>query len=116
PLDRRIETILDIGKGDDLVKPAPDLGVPHAENGAVEINVFAPGQFRVKTGADLEHAGNPAFQFDAPLIGLGDAAQQLEQGRLPGSVAADDANHLTALDLEGYILQCPEILDAGRGI
>ena len=43
--------------------------------------------------------------------GLGDAAENLEQRALAGSIASDDANHLALLHLEAYILQRPEFLD-----
>ena len=48
--------------------------------------------------------------------GGGDAAQDLEQGALAGAVAADDAEHFAALDLEGDVAQGPhEIGVIGKG-
>ena len=83
----------------------------HAEDRAVEEDVFAAGQFGVKAGADLEQAGDAAAQHDPPLGRLGDAAQDLEQRALAGAVAADDAQDLALLDLEADILERPEFLD-----
>ena len=40
---------------------------------------------------------------------LGDAGEDLQQRALPRAVAADDADHLATLDLEGDILQRPEV-------
>ena len=40
---------------------------------------------------------------------LGDAGEDLQQRRLPRAVAADDADDLAALDLEGDVAQRPEI-------
>ena len=60
-LDRRIEKFLDLGKGDDLVELASDLGAAHAEDGAVEIDVLASGELGMKAGADLEQAGDAAL-------------------------------------------------------
>ena len=114
PLDRRVEKLLHLGEGDDLVEPPFDLGAPHAENGAVEIDVFAAGQFGMKAGADFEHAGDPAGELDASLVGLGDAADHLEQRRFAGAVAADDADDFAALDLEGNVLERPKILGGRR--
>ena len=110
-LDRRIEKLLDLGKGDDLVKLAHDLGAGHAEDRAVEKDVLAAGQFRMKAGADFEQARDPAAQDRASARRLGDPAQNLQQRRFAGAVASDDAEHLAALDLEAHILQRPEFLD-----
>ena len=69
-LDRRVEEFLDLGEGDDLVELAADLGARHAEDGAVEIDVLAPGQLGMKAGADLEQAGDPAAQIATrPSVG-----------------------------------------------
>ena len=59
-LDRGVEEFLDLGEGDDLVEFAADLGAGHAEDGAVQVDVLAAGQFGVKAGADFEQAGDPA--------------------------------------------------------
>ena len=53
-LDRRVNEFLHLGEGDDFVELARDLGSPHAEDGAVQEDVFAPGQFGMEAGADLE--------------------------------------------------------------
>ena len=61
--------------------------------------------------ADLEQAGDPAADADAAFGGLGDAAEDLQQGALPGSVAADDGYDFAVADFEGDIPQGPEFLD-----
>ena len=60
-LDRRVEELLDLGEGDDLVELASDLGPRHAEDGAVEIDVLAAGELGMKAGADLEQARDAAL-------------------------------------------------------
>ena len=65
----------------------------------------------MKTGADLEQACDAAPQQNSPLGRLRDAAQDLEQRALAGTVAADDADDLALLDLEADILERPEFLD-----
>ena len=66
----------------------------------LRIDVLAAGQLGVKAGADFEQARDPAPDRDAALARLGDARQNFEQGRFAGAVAADDAEHLAAPDLE----------------
>ena len=41
--------------------------------------------------------------------GRGDAGEDLEQGALAGAVAADDAEDLALLDLEGDVLEGPDV-------
>ena len=78
-LHRRIEEFLHFGEGDDLVELALDLGAAHAEDGAVEEDVLAARQLRVKAGADLEKARNAALDLDAARARLGDAREDLQQ-------------------------------------
>lgn len=110
-LDGGIEKLLDLGEGDDLVELGFDLVALHPEDGTVQKNVLAPGQLGVETGADFEQAGDAAFDRHAAFGGLSDAAEDFQQGAFPGSVPANDADHLAAADLEGHIFQGPEFLD-----
>ena len=99
-----------LGEGNDLVELARDLGAAHAEDGAVEIDVLAAGELGMEAGADLQQARHAAADFDAALGRRGDAGKDLEQRRFAGAVAADDADDLAPLDLEGDVLQRPEPL------
>ena len=65
----------------------------------------------MKPGADFEQARDAAAQCDPARSRLGDAREDLEQGRFAGAVAADDAEDLALLDLEADILERPEFLD-----
>ena len=47
----------------------------HAQDGAVEENVFAAGQLGVEAGADFEQAADPAPDFNPSGGRLGDAAE-----------------------------------------
>src|SRR6267154_4313748 len=102
---RSVEKSVDLGEGDDLVEFALDLDAAHAEDRAVEVNVFTTAELRVKPGSNLEQAGNAASQHHSTGGRLGDAAEDLEQRAFTGAVAADNAHHLAWLYLEGDILQ-----------
>src|SRR5262249_13118101 len=110
PFDVRVNELLHTRKVHDLVELAPDLGTRHAEDSAVEKNVLASGELGMKASADLEQAGDAAGDGDAPLARLGDARQDLQECRLASAIAADDAEHLAALNLEAHVLQRPEFL------
>src|SRR5580700_1171635 len=103
--DWRIEKPLDLGESDDLIELTPYLRAAHPEDRAVEKDILAPGQFGMKAGADLEQAGDPAAQGDAPLGRLGYAGQDLEQRALAGAVPANDAEDLALAHLEVNILE-----------
>src|SRR6516164_2260658 len=87
-----------------------DLDAAHAENRAVEIDILATGELRVKAGADLEQACDSPPKDYSPLGRLGDAAQDLEECALAGSIAPDNPQDLAALDLKAYIFEGPELL------
>ena len=84
--------LLDLGERDDLVELAVDLGAPHAEDRAIEVDVFPPGQLRVEARADFEERADASVDLGDAEGRLGDARQDLQERALPGAVAADDAD------------------------
>ena len=66
----------------------------HAEDGAVQIGVLAPGQIGVKAGADLEQRSDAPGDVGEAGGRLGDLRQDLQQRGFAGAVAADDADRL----------------------
>ena len=50
-----VDKLAALGKLDYLLDLAVDLGAAHAQNGAVEVDVFAAGKLLVEACADLEH-------------------------------------------------------------
>jgi hypothetical protein len=107
--DGRVEELLDAREIDDLVELGQHFPTRHAEDGAVQEDVLAPGQLGMETGSDFEQAGYSTVEFHSPARRLQNARQDLEQGRLSGAVATDDADDLAALDLEIDVAQCPEL-------
>src|SRR5574339_503276 len=53
-LDRRINEVLDFGKSDNLIELPPYLGLFHAENGPIEINILPPGKLAIKARTHLQ--------------------------------------------------------------
>src|SRR5262249_45445773 len=111
-LHRCVKKPVDLGKGDDFGELLADLGARHSEYSAVEEDVFTAGQLGVEAGADFEEAANPAVDHSPSLGRLGDARKDFEERALAGAVAADDADHLAAFDLEGDVLEGPEVAGA----
>ena len=51
---------------------------------------------------------------DATTGGFSDAAENLQQRALPGTVPADDADDFAAIDLEGDVFERPEFFGGRR--
>ena len=81
----------------------------HAEDRAVQKNVLAAGQLGMKSGADLEQRADAAEQFALACRRPRDARQDLQQRALAGAVAADDADHFAAADLEIDAVERPDV-------
>src|SRR5690606_33713315 len=107
---RRLEELLDLAEGDDLVELEGDLLAAHAQDGPVEVDVLAPGQLGVEAGADLQQGTDAAVDLGPAAGGFGDLRQDFEQRALAGPVAADDAHDLAAFHLERNVLEGVERL------
>ena len=90
------------------VELAVGLGLAHAEDGGVEVDVLATGQLRVEARAGGDQAGDPAAGADRAAVGLHHALHQLEQGALARAVEAHQADRLALLDAEGDVVEGEE--------
>ncbi len=109
-LDGRVDELLHFGEVHDLVELALDLGAAHAQDGAVEVDVFPAGQFRMEAGAHLEQGADPAVDLGVALGGVGDPREDLQQGALARAVAPDHPQHLPLLHVEAHVSQSPNAL------
>ena len=63
-LHRRVDELLELGEGDDLVEARLDVALGQAEDRAVEVDVLAPGELGVEAGAQLEQRRHPPAHAD----------------------------------------------------
>src|SRR4051794_38605190 len=89
-----IQELLDLREGDNFVHFTENLALPHAEYGAVQKNVLATAEFRVKAGSHFEQGPNSAPDFGVASAGHGDSSQDLQEGALAGTISPDDAEHV----------------------
>jgi hypothetical protein len=108
PLDRRVQELFDLAEAHDLVEFAPDLNTAHAEDGAVQEDVLATGQLGVEARAHFEEARGATPQADSSFGWFRNTAQDLQEGGFSGSVASDDPDDFTLLDLQIDIPERPE--------
>ena len=71
----------------------------------VEHHVVPGGQLLLKADAELDHRCDAGSDPNPPGIRLVDAREELQQRALPGPVSPDDAEELTAPDIERDLVE-----------
>ena len=104
----RVDETIDLGKCDDLVELARDLGVLHAEDRSVQIRVLAAGEIPVEAGANLEQRADPSRDLCEPRGRIRNSGEHLQQRRLPRAVATDDSDGITGGNLERDVAKSPQ--------
>src|SRR5439155_5819344 len=99
---------LNPGKIHDLLKAPVDLALLHPKYRSVQVDVFAPGQVGMETGADFEKAAHAPIHLRATRRWLGDSGENLQQRAFARAVPADNAEHFAVFDLEGDVFQGPD--------
>ena len=99
-LHRPLEILADVGEAHDVVELALDLGFVHAEQLAVDHQIVVAAELGVEAGAKLDQRRDAAIDLDAAGRRLQGAGNDLQQRRLAGAVAADDADRLPLAHLE----------------
>ena len=110
---RFVDEAVQFGEGHDVIESLSDVPLSKAEDGAVQVDVLPAGEFRMEPSTQLEQGRQAAVDGGRSLVGPEDAGQHLEQRALAGSVAADDAERLSLLDVQGEVAQGPELFVAG---
>ena len=109
-LDGVVDELAQLAELDDLVEQPVGLGLGHAEQGRVEIDVLASGQLAVEARAELEEGGDAAVDLDLAGRRTQDAREDLEQRALAGPVGAGEPHRLAAVDDEVDVAQRPEVV------
>src|SRR6185503_2823056 len=114
PLHRGVQEPLHLREADDFSEFAVDLGASHAQDGPVQIDVFAAGQLWMKPRSHLQQARYAPPDAHAALAWLGDAAENLQERALARAIAPDDSEHLAFAHVEGDAAQGPELFRRSR--
>src|SRR5206468_3675850 len=88
--ERRVDEVADLGEVDDLLELREDLALAVAEQRAVQEDVLAASQLRMKASPKLQQRRHPATHPDPPARRLEYASYDAQEGALAGPVAADD--------------------------
>src|SRR4029079_2601527 len=81
---------------------------------AAQEDVLAAAEVRMEAGAELEQRPDRADDLEPPARQREDPCDQAQQRRLAGAVAADEADRRSRLDLEGHVLQRPDVVGPPR--
>src|SRR5690348_2930700 len=114
-LQRRIQKFGYIGKRDNFLEFAGDFPAPHAENCAVQKNIFTPGQLGMKSGADFEQTAERTANFGPANRRLCYSGQNFQQSGLAGAVAANHTDDFAGLNLKGDVAQGPNFSLSAQG-
>jgi hypothetical protein len=98
--DRRINELLELCETDNLLKLARNLPLGHPQNSAAEKCVLAACELWMKSCSDFKESTDPPVDFSPSLGRPGDARQKLQKRGLAGTVAANESEDFTFLDLE----------------
>ncbi len=113
-LQRRVEKALDLREGHDFVELPVDFALAHAQDRAAQIDILAAGQLGMKAGADFEQAADASANLREAGRRARDARKHLQQRRLAGAVAADQADDFALRDVKADVAQRPQKIAAQR--
>ena len=106
-LNRCIDELFDFRKIHDGVETAVQLTPLHPEDRAVQIDVLATGQFRMKPRSHFQQRPNIAADFTPSVGRTGNAGKDLQQRALTGSIAPDDPDNFARARGERNIFERP---------
>src|SRR5258707_3564777 len=104
-----MDEVADFGELFDFAESLVDLTRGQAQNRAVQIDVVASAEFRIKAGAELEQRRNTSGHRDRARGWQQNAGDHLQQRAFAGSVFANDTERLAGPDLEADVAQGPEV-------
>ncbi len=105
-----VDELADPRELDDVVEGGIRLLARQAEDGGVQVDVFAAGQVFVEARAELEECSETSAAENGAGRGGEDAADHLQQGALAGSVWPDEAHSRARVDVQRDALERPEVV------
>src|SRR5689334_16583410 len=99
-LNRCVDKLINFCERYNCIELLHNLLSSHSKNCAVQKNVFASRQFRVKTRADFQKAGQATANSRASQCWHSNPGKDLEQCTLAGAVTSDDTDCISLFNLK----------------
>lgn len=100
-----IHEFFEFGKFYDVIIHGGDFGIAETKHGAVEIDIFAAGEFHVETDAEFDEGDEVTVDDHLTGARIIDASEDLEEGGLARAVATDDADKFAFFDVETDVVE-----------
>src|SRR5690606_1916493 len=98
--DRCVNELFHFREVDNFVKTGFNFPFLHSKDRAIQENILASSQFRVKACANFKQRADPAAQFAVTFGWVSDTGENLQQSALPSSVSTNYAQCLTLFDIK----------------
>src|SRR5215471_20708840 len=105
---RRIDEFIHLCKIDNIIELAADFGSLHPQNCSVEVDVFPAAQPRMETRSHLQQRCNTTTNLRETGGRFGDSRQYLQKSTLACTVAADETDYFSSLDLHRNVFESPK--------
>src|SRR5215475_11446503 len=105
--NRRVYELFDLGEGNDLIELPIYFGAFHAEDRAVQVDVFPTAQLLMESRAHFEQTADTSVNVRLSGGRLGNARKDFEQRGFARAVAADDAYDFTRGHFKVDVFQRP---------
>ena len=104
-LHRLVDEVTDVCKGEDIVKSLVDLFLGKSTHGSIQVDILDSCVLGIEAGTQFQKSRDSAFDLNLTAGRIQDSGDDLQDGRLTGTVGTNDTNRLTLLDVEGDSIQ-----------
>ena len=98
--DRVIDKLAEIRERDNIIKCGIDVAASHSLHFTIKVNVFPTSCFLAKADAQGHDSGDFSSYINRTGGRCRNTGNQVQQCRLPGTIAANNSNALTVRNFE----------------
>ncbi len=109
-LQSQIGEFTELRERDDVVEAGTGFPAREPEHDRVDDHVVAGSEVHVEADAEFDERRQPPVDCDLAAIDFVDPGQALEQRALAAPVAPDDSEELALGDVDGHVLDRPQLV------
>src|SRR5690348_8089710 len=103
--DLRIDVVLQLGKLNNGIEPAANVGAPKPKNDPVKLDVLAASKILMKAGTEFKQGRHLSLHRNRATSWGDHSGDQAKQGALAGTVSPDECDCSPVLHLERDIIE-----------